>query len=202
MTGDGSPLPDTGGMRLAPRRPAAKSVLLVPSTFFLPFLSAVRPYSASLTMEKGPRLPPPRALLFQVQALRWLGSMPTETVPGPSGDLSRNSTAGDVSNWSHRLLPSLAPGSFISSRGSHRLVSSCRCARAFRCLRRAFYNLSMLAMRGEIRVNRLQVNARNTVRETLDPARHSPIGPLLLTCNTGCAYSWPWSASSPSGPPR
>lgn len=92
--------------------------------------------------------------------------MPTETVPGPSGDLSRNSTAGDVSNWNHRLLPSLAPGSFISSRGSHRLVSSCRCARAFRCLPRAFYNLSMLAMRGEIRVNRLQVIIRSGRRST------------------------------------
>lgn len=45
-----------------------------------------------------------------------------------------------------------------------RLVESCPCARAFRCLPLAFYNLSMLAMGGEIRVNRLQV--RNTVRET------------------------------------
>lgn len=125
------------GMRLAPRRPAAKSVLLVPSTLFLPFLSAVRPYSASLTMEKGSRLPPPRALLFQVQALRWLGSMPTETVPGPSGDLSRNSAAGDVSNWSQaidccrvwrRARLSVLAVLIVWSR------AVCPCARAFRCL--------------------------------------------------------------------
>lgn len=94
---DGSPLLDKGGMRLAPRRPrwrnAAPCREIV--NWFNLFSSLLVGGATILCVSdngKGSPLPPPRALLFQVQALRWLGSIPTETVPGPSGDLSRNST--------------------------------------------------------------------------------------------------------------